>query len=716
MKKFLKFLVVILLLPVVIFGSAIGFLKFADLNKYKPQIEELVMKYAQTKIEIKGNLDVGVSLKPSIELSNVTVYMPQNNEQKLAEVGNALVQISILPLFHKEIVVDTLQTDNTTIFYGENDSLVIKNLVADMDDYNSPINLDIETNIAGIDISGEGKISSLQKLQQSNFNDINLNVSITAMGYLLYYDGSVNGLKDNITASGSYELSYKSTTLSGKADVDLSGEIPAVKANINSNSINVSDFTETKTANNDWLIKSANAEDFIAGTNIPYDYLKMANIEADFDIKKVIIDSKNNIQNIQGKADIKDGVAKITLNSAEVKGIKIKGSASVDSPKNLPYLKLNIKGNTINIEELTGSQASKKASLDWLLGNAYASTLVPNTSIPYKYLKTVNADVAVDIKKINISNDLSVSDVLTYIALKNSVLKTNIQSLKAGNGSMTGTITVNAKDKTAAADLKGKDIILQDLYKPYAQADNQTLYIKSGGKVNLLINVTTSGKDTDQYLSNLSGQFITFMDKSVVKIQSLERLKGNIIVQILENLKINVTKSDMNLSCAVVRTDINKGAMNFPKGIAVDAKDFYLVANGKVNLSDEKINLEIQPFSGKITDTNISSLIGGLLKIKGTISQPKVALNQEATAKNVIAAIASGGTYNLGDMMLSADPSPCRTALTGTEYAEYYKNKAPVRDAVSNGYTSAKDSVKNAGKELKNQAKELKKTIKGLFK
>ena len=41
MKKFLKFLVVILLLPVVIFGSAIGFLKFADLNKYKPQIEEI---------------------------------------------------------------------------------------------------------------------------------------------------------------------------------------------------------------------------------------------------------------------------------------------------------------------------------------------------------------------------------------------------------------------------------------------------------------------------------------------------------------------------------------------------------------------------------------------------------------------------------------------------------------------------------------------------
>lgn len=716
MKKFLKVLVVILLLPVIIFGGAIGFLKFADFNKYKPQIEELVMKYAQTKIEIKGDLDIGISLKPSIELNNVTVYVPQNNEQKLAEVGNALVQISIIPLFHKEIVVDTLQTDNTTIFYSESDNLLINNLSVDMDDYDSPINLNIETTVAGININAEGKISSLKKLKQSSFNNVNVNIGITFMGYLLYYDGSVNDLKDKINASGSYELSYKNTTLSGNIEVDLSDEIPNIKADVNSNLINISDFIETKTANNNWFIKSASAEEFIAGTNIPYNYIKMANVKADFDIKKVVIDSKNNIQNIQGKADIKDGVAKITINNAQAKSLKIKGSASLDSPKSRPYIKLNVKGDTINIEELTGSKINKTASLDWLIGNAYASTLLANTTIPYNYLKIVNADVSIDIKTININKDMAVKDVLTYVNLKNGLLKTNIQSLKAGNGSFTGTINVNASDKTALADLKGKDIILQDLYKPYAQADNQTLYIKSGGKVNLLINVTTSGKDTDQYLSNLSGQIITFMDNSVVKVKSLERLKGNIIMQILENLKINVTKNDMNLSCAVVRTDIKSGSMNFPKGIALDAKDFYLVANGKVNLSDEKINLEIQPFSGKITDTNISSIIGGLLKIKGTISQPKIALNQEATAKNVIAAIASGGTYNLGDMMLSADPSPCRTALAGTEYAEYFKNKAPVRNAISGGYTSTKDSIKNVGKELKNQAKDLKKSIKGLFK
>lgn len=87
-------------------------------------------------------------------------------------------------------------------------------------------------------------------------------------------------------------------------------------------------------------------------------------------------------------------------------------------------------------------------------------------------------------------------------------------------------------------------------------------------------------------------------------------------MQILQNLKINITNKEMTLKCAVVRTDIQKGRMNFPKGLVFDANDLYLVADGHINLGDEKINLAIQPFSGKITDTSISSILGSLLKLK----------------------------------------------------------------------------------------------------
>ena len=116
MKKIFKTLLIIVLIPVFIIGGAIGFLKFADLNKYKPQIEEMAKKYAGLDIKINGDIDVGVSLKPSLEFSDVSI---KQGEKKIARVGNALVQISVMPLFHKEIVVDRVETDNTEVYYGE---------------------------------------------------------------------------------------------------------------------------------------------------------------------------------------------------------------------------------------------------------------------------------------------------------------------------------------------------------------------------------------------------------------------------------------------------------------------------------------------------------------------------------------------------------------------------------------------------------------------
>jgi hypothetical protein len=132
--------------------------------------------------------------------------------------------------------------------------------------------------------------------------------------------------------------------------------------------------------------------------------------------------------------------------------------------------------------------------------------------------------------------------------------------------------------------------------------------------------------------------------------------------------------------------------------------------------------LSLQPFSGKITDVNISSLLGSLLKIKGTIMQPKLSINQTQTAKSVIGAIASGGMYNVGDMMLTADHAPCHTALANTIYADYFPADTSLKGGVSKGYQSTQDAVKGLGKEiksqakgLKNQAKEIGNQLKGLF-
>ena len=727
MKKIFKTLLIIVLIPVFIIGGAIGFLKFADLNKYKPQIEEMAKKYAGLDIKINGDIDVGVSLKPSLEFSDVSI---KQGEKKIARVGNALVQISVMPLFHKEIVVDRVETDNTEVYYGEKDSVLINELNAGMDDADTPIEFDFDTTAANVDITGKGTVSPLNKIKASGYNQIDIDAAINALGYTLNFNGAIDGLKEKIKADAKYSIVFKNAKIGGNIHANTASEIPYIKLSASSDILNVADFAGKKQAslNGGWLIKSAAAAEYIPNTQIPYDYLKMVNADVTLDVKKIVVDKDIVLTNIKGDASVKNGVFKANVQNVVFKGNTISGSAEVTSPKTLPYVKLNIKGEGFDLTELQKKNevkkpAEKKAELlNLFIGTAQASELTANTPIPYQYLKMVNADASLDLKKIKLNEDISLFDIKLSANLKNGVLSTSIKNIGAGSGIISGTATLNSAKKTLSTDVTGKNIILQQLYTPLSTADG-SVYIKDGGKSDLLLKINTFGDTTDQYLANMNGQIIGLVDQSVLQVKSLEKLKGNVLVQALSMVKINVANKNLNLKCAVVRGDITDGTVRFPKGIAIDAKDFYLVADGNVNMQNDKINLSLKPFSGNIKDVNISNVLGGLVKVTGTIKNPKIGLNQTETAKNVVGILASGGAYNLGDFMLSADGAPCHTALEGTSYASYFPADKTASGAVSKGYTNTKDALKGLGTDLKNQAKgagnqvkELGKQLKGLFK
>ena len=724
MKKILTVVSAVILIPVVLIAGVIGFLKFADLNNYKHDIEKLVQKYASVDMKIKGNIDVGISLKPSLELTDV--YISDMQGQKIVHIGNALVQMAVLPLLHKEIVVQKVQTDNTEIFYNEQDSVLINDLDAEAADYTSDVNISFDTIIAGTNILGHAKIDSLKQLKDNGYNQSAIKAQISALGYDLQYDGMVSGLQDNIQAQGKYEAVYKNSSISGNVDVNVENNIPYIKIDVNSQSINVEDWSVQTQASNSWFISDAYAEDFIPNTEIPYDYLRMVNADITIDVKQVKVDKDIILNDLKGDISLKDGVLKSNIENLKFKNNVLNGSAEITSPKSLPYIKLNIKGDGFDINEFTDvKKKDKKASieLDWLIGKANAAELAKDIKIPYQYLKMANADIDAKFKKISKGNDLILTNADVNINLQKGVLKSNTKNLEAGGGKINGSIYISSESKEMKANFKGKDIIAQELYKPFSQQNNQQLYIKQGGKINFDIDVTTSGNTVNGYLDNLGGHVIVFADNSVINIKSLEKMQGNILVQILDILKIKTSGKDMKLKCAVVRGDIQKGVITFPKGMAFDADSFYLVANGKINLQNDKINLDLQPFSGKITDVNISSILGNLIKVTGTISNPKIGINQTSTAKNVIGAIASGGAYNVGDLMLSADGAPCHTALKGTNYADYFKADNSIGGNISSGYNNTKDSIKDLGKgiktqakDLKNSAKELKNQFKGLFK
>ena len=714
MKKFFKCLLVLITILAL---AVIAFIKLFDFNDYKPQIERLIHKYADLDVKINGDLSVVISLQPTIEINDVVVMLPDGS--KAANIHNALVQFSVEPLLHKELDIDLLETSDTEIFYGENESVIIQSLKVDMEGPVAPVVVEFATLVDGVAFEGKGEISSWKALQQNNFNNTDVDAEIRFLGCEMLFKGALKNVWDKMTAEGTYDFVYKNNEIKGMLEMSLNEDVPYVKLNAVSEQIDVTTFKQT--ANNDYLgflISQAHAGEYIAGTTIPYDYLQMVNADIALDIKKVILDKDLMIENVISDVAVKDGAFRADIKRFDALKMNISGQVSLSSPKSLPYVKLNVRGATLDLQKLTASPASKKHSslnLNWLIKEAHAASFMPNTKICYPCLRQANGSVKLNLQRIIVMPEIVLSNIDVNFVLQNGGLKTDINNINAGKGKVNGTIFLDAKNQKATANLKATDVILQDLYTAWGKADNKDMYISKGGRTSALINVKTSGSDSDAYLRNLSGQILLLTGKSVMHVKSLERLQGNIIMQALQALKLNVANKEMRVKCAVLRSDIQNGRMNFPKGIVFDATDLYLVADGYVSLVSEKINLAIQSFSGKISGISISSLLGSLLKIRGTIEQPKLSVNKDSTAKSVIGAIATGGTYNVGDMMLSADHAPCHTALTGTIYADYFKADTSVRSSVSKGYNNTQDKVGSVVKNIKNSTKQLKKSITGLF-
>ncbi len=829
MKKFFKYL---LLVITVLMVAAIVFAKLFDFNDYKPQIEKLIHKYADVNVRINGDLSVAISWWPTVEINDVVVTLPDG--EKLADISYAQMEFSVQALLHKELEIDTLEASETEIFYNENESFTIHSLEIEMDEPTDPLEVKIATTISGIAIDAKGTISSWKDLQQNDFNKLDVDAEIKALGYKMQFKGALNNLLDKISAAGTYDLAYKGNKINGSLEASLAEEIPYIKLNANGDKIDVATFKQTACNHLNWLISSAYAEEYIFQTTIPYSYLQQVNADISLNLKKVIIDKDIALDNVVSDIKLKDGKLKIDIKQLEAMNMKINGNISLDSPKTPPYVKLNVQGDVLNLQKIIPTTTPKKISffdmnwligkayaeeyifgtttpysylqqvnadislklkkvivdkdialdnvvsdislkngklkvdikrvetmnmkingnisldspkilpyvklniqsnalnlqklisltvpkkigffnMNWLVGNAYAASFMPKTEIPYQYLQLVNGNMKLDLQKIIVAPDVVLSDVQADFALQNGFFKANINNVTVGKGKISGTMSIDAKNQNAKANIKGTNIVLQNLYPAWSRADNKELYIKEGGLINALMNIETKGRHSDDYLKNLNGQILLLADKSVLHVKSLARLQGNIIVQILQNLKFNVSKNKMFLKCAVVRSDIQNGRMNFPKGIVLDATDLYFVANGHINLSSEKINLAIQSFSGKISGISISSVLGAFLEIKGTIAHPQLSINKDTTAKSVIGAVATGGIYNVGDMMLSADHAPCHTALEGTIYADHFKADNSVRNSVSQGYNNTQETVKDVVKGISKGTKKLKNNFKKLF-
>jgi uncharacterized protein involved in outer membrane biogenesis len=350
---------------------------------------------------------------------------------------------------------------------------------------------------------------------------------------------------------------------------------------------------------------------------------------------------------------------------------EVSGSVDVKLNEAKPFVKADLVSAFFNINDLIKNK-KQAFVLPSVISSANALTFVPADVIDLSYLNMLNGKLSLKIGELILPERFDVNNLNVKADITNGSLSINPFSADIGGGKLFGDAVVSSGN-VIKLSLKTENMKLQDIVRSLGDAKS-SLNVKSGGDVVLDLSVTTSGNTYRKLTENLNGKIVAILDKTSVGGAKVSWLTNNVIGQLLSLLNIDTSKArDIDINCAVVRSDIGKGKAYFPSGIAFNSKQIKMVGSGDINLINDNINFTIAPTLNKLADGNITQALASFVKIEGTLNKPKLRLDTSSALNTIVGAVATGGISLGGEMLLSGDDDPCYSALVNTAYADKFK-------------------------------------------
>lgn len=688
MKKFFKFLFwfILIVILLVLIGGFI-FLKTFDLNKYKSYAEDIVYKQTGRKLSLNGEAGLKISLIPTVVLNDVTLSNADwAKPDDMVKAKQIEVSMDILPLLQKQIVINTVHLVDPEVNLAVSKNGTPNWAFAPVEpktDQTSPAAQAKPTVQAAQTAAAIGIVAKhlqidngtlvYQDMKTGSTSNVKINsVNLTSAGMDDNIDVDFDVLFNGDKIAGTAETGSINSVLQNRPDFPVRADVKAFGASVQTN-LKLNNLTGDLT---------------FAGT------VKAANPQGNFGAPAVTVDSA-----VSGS--LKEISA--TINQLNLAGNIITGKVNVDLSQSKPFINADLNSSLINLQTLTAP--TKTTTAFSLISTAQAADFVPDTTLDLRALNSVNAKAKVAIKELIVNSDLNLQNIQLTAALNNGTLNVSPLSLNAGGGTISGSASVTASNNIRI-DLTGQNIVLQNMLKQLALKDNTSFGFKTGGKTDLKINLSGQGQTLRRLVESLNGQVIAIVGESQIQTGSLKYLSGNFITQILNSLNLKKA-SGMDLQCAVVRADLSDGKVQMPKGIVFNAKQMVIVSDGTVNLLNDKINFTIHPFNNKITDNNIAQAISSLLKVSGTVENPKLTIDNASVVKNVIGVAAAGPAYLGSQMLLDTDSSPCYTALKGTSYQNMFPAPEGVKATGQGIYQGTNELVDDSVKAITDTAKDV---------
>lgn len=688
-KAFKIIFIVVPLLLIALIVGAIAVLMSTDFNKYKPLIAEKTKEATGRDLVIAGDLEVGISLTPSVSVADVTLSNASwSKHPEMVKVGRFEAQMSLIPLAFGIIDVQRVVLDGAEI------RLEV--------DAKGRANYDFkpaaagEAKVAEAPVEkGEGGPTAIPVVHEVVIRDSRLYYSDAGSG------ASHEAVIDELTVTGDGPDKPIAIDFQGgynKAAIQMSGTLGAPKealaptrpypvtitvaaggAEISLKGT-IAEPTAGKGLNLALSVKGGELGDLsaLAGTEVP---------------KMGAYSMSTNVTGDPAKA------LNLVGFEGELAGSDVAGDVTLTLSGKRPLIDAKLKSKLIDVSAL-GAAAGGGAPAD-AAEKAPAKPgdrVFPDDPLPVEGLRAVDANLTFDADLI-IAAGAKLQGSHVGLSLKGGNLTVAPIKGTVAEGAIDGSIKLDGRKDAAGLAAK---LLLTKVNLDTLLTDMQVTE-DIEGKGNINVDVAGRGTSVAKIMAGLNGRASVLMGEGRMKTTFMQNMlggAGNLLNQVLDKGKAGYTV----VHCAVLDFPISKGIAT-AKAFYIDSETRGIIGTGTVNLRNETLDLVVDPRNKKKIDK--ASLP---VHITGTFLAPDYEIDTKAAASKLTGALGielPGGL--MGGQGAGETPlieGPCAPPAPAAAPAQQPAETTPAIPA------KPQDAVKDAGQQVEDKLKE---GLKGLF-
>ena len=612
MKLWIKVIGAVCVLLVAATVAAISVLKSMDFNDFKTTIEAYAVQATGRTVTIHGDLNLDISISPSLNVSDVTIgNAAWGEDQPLVVLKNLKAKVDLMSLLTGQVDVDYFVVDGL-ILNLQTDGKGLANWEFDLP----------EGGVAQQPTSSG--LSFTPRVRDVRLNNVDLT----------YSDGATGGTFKVRLASADIQADTFDSPMSAVIRAAYNGVNFDAKADLGSLHLFVG--AEGEAFPVDLTVKASGLKAHVVGS--------VEQPRAGMTVNAHVTSQVTNMGTLGRLADLDLSFAKalqarfaVTGQGAHyafsdiavtTDGSDVTGALDLDVTNKRSRLSGRLSSNLINVpKSLQSSPAT--------------GPVFTTDPLALAGLQGVDLDVTYGAKKVSLEG-LHLSNVNTKIKLDAGRLQIKPLNLNLGGGGLSGVIKLNSASKppkvTAGLNIKGVDI--GQVIAGLGYGDLASL------KLNGKLDVKSSGASTRALMQSLNGTVALSGRDGRIKAATIKEIGAT------------------EISCFVGRLPIKNGSV-IAQAVMLDTPKFDAHVTGNIDLPGERLHLTVIP---QAKSTGLVSFAVPV-RLKGSLREPVVGLDATeaiaGTVGNIVKAPVGVLVDILGALVKKDAQDPCLKMLGG---------------------------------------------------